>query len=252
MGDLKLEQTVTIKGTKSGIILVLDPGPSFDCILKSIAEKFGEAASFLGKNNMGLLIRGRSLSESEIDEVVRVIEETSDLTISCIIDEESDSEKLFSNKLSDGVSIKTAAFCDPVDIPEGIQDNALIYKGNLRSGQDISSDKSIIILGDVKPGANVTSYGSIFILGELRGNAFAGASGDKTSVIMALELDPIQLRIAETIAISPDAEKGNKIKIKRKKILKDSEIGPEVAYIENGHIVKTHYGSSFLRQFYKI
>ena len=252
MGDLKLEQTVTIKGTKSGIILVLDPGPSFDCILKSIAEKFGEAASFLGKNNMGLLIRGRKLSDGETDEVVRVIEEVTELSITCIIDEESDYERVFSDKKQ---------IIDPVITPtvdsenlslSDIQDNALIYKGNLRSGQDISSEKSIIILGDVKPGANVTSFGSIFILGELRGNAFAGAMGDKRSVIMALELDPIQIRIAETIAISPDAEKGNKIKIKRKKLLKDSESGPEVAYIENGHIVKTSYGSAFLRQFYKI
>ena len=252
MGDLKLEQTVTIKGTKSGIILVLDPGPSFDCILKSIAEKFGEAASFLGKNNMGLLIRGRKLSDGETDEVVRVIEEVTELSITCIIDEESDYERVFSDKKQ---------IIDPVTTPtvdsenlslSDIQENALIYKGNLRSGQDISSEKSIIILGDVKPGANVTSFGSIFILGELRGNAFAGAMGDKRSVIMALELDPIQIRIAETIAISPDAEKGNKIKIKRKKLLKDSESGPEVAYIENGHIVKTSYGSAFLRQFYKI
>lgn len=252
MGDHKLEQTVTIKGTKSGIILVLDPGPSFDCILKSIAEKFGEAASFLGKNNMGLLVRGRSLSDSEINEVVRAIEENSELTISCIIDEESDLERVFSSRISGNEDrtpdISEAALGSLADL----QDSALIYKGNLRSGQDISSEKSIIVLGDVKPGANVTSFGSIFILGELRGNAFAGASGDKNSIIMALELDPIQIRIAETIAISPDAEKGTKIKIKRKKLLKDSDNGPEVAYIENGHIVKTHYGSSFLRQFYKI
>ncbi len=252
LGDLKLEQTVTIKGTKSGIILVLDPGPSFDCILKSIAEKFGEAATFLGKNNMGLLIRGRKLSDSEMQEVLKVIEKTTDLTITCIIDEESDYERVFSDKLHDDEPLETPV-TDAGDISlSDIQDNAIVYKGNLRSGQDISSDKSIIILGDVKPGANVTSYGSIFILGELRGNAFAGAMGDKRSVIMALELDPIQIRIAETIAISPDAEKGTKIKIKRKKLLKDTENGPEVAYIENGHIVKTSYGSTFLRQFYKI
>jgi septum site-determining protein MinC len=69
---------------------------------------------------------------------------------------------------------------------------------------------------------------------------------------MALELDPIQIRIAETIAISPDAEKGKKIRIKKKKFLIDDGKGPEVAYIENGHIVKTTYGASFLRQFYKI
>ena len=252
LGDLKLEQTVTIKGTKSGIILVLDPGPSFDCILKSIAEKFGEAATFLGKNNMGLLIRGRKLSDSETKEVVKVIEEISDLTITCIIDEESDYEKVFTDKQRDNEpAVAPITDMDEISLSD-IQDNAIVYRGNLRSGQDISSEKSIIILGDVKPGANVTSYGSIFILGELRGNAFAGAMGDKRSVIMALELDPIQIRIAETIAISPDAEKGNKIKIKRKKLLKDTNNGPEVAYIENGHIVKTNYGSTFLRQFYKI
>ena len=252
MGDLKLEQTVTIKGTKSGIILVLDPGPSFDCILKSVAEKFGEAASFLGKNNMGLLIRGRKLSDSETDEIVREIENVTDLKITCIVDEESDYERMISGKQAGNETIiPSRANIGEMSLSD-IQDNALIYKGNLRSGQDISSEKSIIILGDVKPGANVTSYGSIFILGELRGNAFAGAMGDKRSVIMALELDPIQIRIAETIAISPDAEKGNKIKIKRKKLLKDSRTGPEVAYIENGHIVKTSFGSTFLRQFYKI
>ncbi|MBP3274576.1 MAG: septum site-determining protein MinC, partial [Butyrivibrio sp.] len=190
--------------------------------------------------------------DSEMQEVLKVIEKTTDLTITCIIDEESDYERVFSDKLPGDEPLETPV-TDAGDISlSDIQDNAIVYKGNLRSGQDISSDKSIIILGDVKPGANVTSYGSIFILGELRGNAFAGAMGDKRSVIMALELDPIQIRIAETIAISPDAEKGTKIKIKRKKLLKDTENGPEVAYIENGHIVKTSYGSTFLRQFYKI
>ncbi len=254
LGELNLEQAVTIKGTKSGIILVLDESLSFDALSESIADKFEEAASFLGKNKMGLLIRGRKLSDEETDQVVRIIEEKSDLTISCIVDEESNTEKLFAQKpgkenmqeplaSEDVISVTASAISD---------DTAMIYKGNLRSGQDISSEKSIIILGDVKPGANVTSFGSIFILGELRGNAFAGAGGDTKSVIMALELDPIQIRIAETIAISPDAEKGSKIKVKRKKLLKDSGNNPEVAYIENGHIVKTVYGASFLRQFYKI
>lgn len=248
-----MEQAVTIKGTKSGIILVLDPGLSFEALSKSIAGKFGEASSFLGKNKMGLLIRGRKLSEQEMEQVVGIIESNSELSISCIVDEESDMEKVFSGKLVR--SDEPMAVNEPVPLSVSdvmSDDSALVYKGNLRSGQDISSEKSIIILGDVKPGANVTSFGSIFILGELRGNAFAGACGDAKSVIMALELDPIQIRIADSIAISPDAEKGNKIKVKRKKLLKDTGNGPEVAYIENGHIVKTAYGTSFLRQFYKI
>ncbi len=244
-------ENVTIKGTKSGIILVLNPDLPFAGLCDSIADKFKEAASFLGKHDMGLLIRGRSLSDDECDKVIGVIEEYSDLHITCVMSDDSDYEQYFQDRMN-------AQEPEP-EQPEvsGLVtsfngEDALIYRGNLRSGQDISSDKSIIVMGDVKPGANVTSYGSIFILGELRGNAFAGAGGDNRCVIMALELDPIQIRIAETIAISPDAEKGKKIRIRKKKFLMDDGKGPEVAYIENGHIVKTNYGASFLRQFYKI
>ncbi len=245
-----LEQAVTIKGTKSGIILVLDPSISFDSLSLSIAEKFRENATFLGKHTFGLVIRGRKLSEEETSKVVSVIQENSELTIGCVIDEESNLEMGFRRALGTAPVEE-----EPVDAPDlgdvYDKDTALIYKGNLRSGQDISSEKSIIILGDVKPGANVTSFGSIFILGELRGNAFAGAGGDSKAVIMALDLNPIQVRIAEAIAISPDAEKGAKLKVRKKKFLAPSENEPEVAYIENGHIVKTGYGASFLRQFYK-
>ncbi|WP_051689298.1 septum site-determining protein MinC [Butyrivibrio sp. AE2032] len=245
-----MEQAVTIKGTKSGIILVLDPSISFDSLSASIAEKFKENASFLGKHTFGLVIRGRSLSAEETDQVIDIIQNNSYLTIGCVIDDESSLEKGFKRALSSEPEQDTSVLEESILTPDG--DLALIYRGNLRSGQDISSERSIIVLGDVKPGANVTSYGSIFILGELRGNAFAGAQGDRNAVIMALDLNPIQVRIADAIAISPDAEKGAKLKVKKKRILATNDNEPEVAYIENDHIVKTGYGASFLRQFYKI
>ena len=249
-----LEQAVTIKGTQSGIILVLHPSVSFDQLSVAIAEKFKENATFLGRHTFGLAIRGRKLSEEETSKVVEIIETNSFLKIGCVIDEESDLEMGFKRALGTAPLAEPDTEEAPVEakceIPE--EDTALIYKGNLRSGQDITSQKSIIILGDVKPGANVTSFGNIFILGELRGNAFAGAGGDRNAVIMSLDLNPIQVRIADAIAISPDADKGAKLKVKKKKFLSTGERVPEVAYIENGHIVKTAYGPSFLRQFYEI
>ncbi len=250
LGDI-LEQSVTIKGTKGGIILVLDPSISFDELAPLIAEKFRDASSFLGKHDMGLLVRGRDLSEEEMDTVVSIIHENSKLHISAILDEKPEVEDIFNStpipeeKTESHTTLNTSG-------REMFGDEAIIYKGNLRSGQDISSEKSVVILGDVKPGANVTSYGSIYILGELRGNAFAGAGGDESAVIMALDLDPIQLRIAGSIAISPDAEKGAKIKVKKKRFMAPADNDPEVAYIENGHIVKTSYGASFLKRFFKI
>ena len=248
---MKLEN-VTIKGTKSGIILVLNPDLSFESLSESIADKFKEAAAFLGKHDMGLLIRGRKLSDEEVSRVIAIIQECSDLRITSVMSDDSDYEDYFKEKSREAQeAIRIVG--EPASVLSSFDgEEALIYRGNLRSGQDISSEKSIIVLGDVKPGGNVTSFGSIFILGELRGNAFAGAGGDHGCIIMAQELDPIQLRIADAIAISPDAEKGTRIKVKKKKFLKPDTNGPEVAYIENGHIVKTSYDASFLRQFYKI
>lgn len=244
-----MEANVTIKGTKSGIILVLNPSLSFEDLKQQIAEKFKEASAFLGKHDMGLILRGRLLFESEAEEVVRIIEANSDLHIICVLDEESETEEL----------IKLGLLRRRGELPQREKEaeadydpdfDAVIYRGNLRSGQDFKSDRSIIVLGDVKPGGNVVSKGSIFILGELRGNAFAGSEGNNDSVIMALKLAPIQVRIGEAIAISPDAEKGARIKTKKKFLGNDKTA--EVAYIENGHIVKTSYDASFLRRFYNV
>ena len=60
-----MKQSVTIKGTKSGIILVLDGTTSFSEIKEEMAVRFQEAATFLGRNKMGLIIRGRKLSDAE-------------------------------------------------------------------------------------------------------------------------------------------------------------------------------------------
>ena len=254
-----MNQSVTIKGTKSGIILVLSPQVPFYQLKEDIQKHFIDAASFLGKNKMGLIIRGRRLTDEEQAEVVDTITNNSQLTITCIIDEESETERLFAAAGSNEVkteAVNSEVVSDNSSESEDItaidsdNNNAQIFAGNLRSGQDISCEQNVVILGDVKPGANVTSYGSIFILGELRGNAFAGAGGDRNAIVMALNLNPLQVRIADAIAISPDAEKGPKLRLKKKKLI-NNENEPEVAYIENGHIVKTLYGPSFLRQYGK-
>lgn len=247
-----MNQKVTIKGTKSGIILVLDPEFSFYQLKNEIAAKFKDAAAFFGKSCMGLIIRGRDLTDNEQSEVIDIIESNSDLTISCIINEEDEIDKYITEAVARRASGTNEEEEGDFDEFEQIDpSNARIVTGNLRSGQEISCKESVVILGDVKPGASVTSYGSIYILGELRGNAFAGADGDRDCVVMALKLNPLQVRIADAIAISPDAEKGPKLRLRRKRLMSSAE-EPEVAYIENGHIIKTGYGHQFLRSFYKI
>jgi len=103
--------------------------------------------------------------------------------------------------------------------------NAKIHKGTLRSGQVITSESDLIIIGDVNPGAEVISKNNIIVLGALRGIAHAGISGNKNAVVFALEMDPVQIRIANIIARAPDEDN------------KHEKGVAEIAYIENETIV---------------
>ena len=73
------------------------------------------------------------------------------------------------------------------------------YKGTVRNGQRIDYQGNIIVMGDVNPGAEIVAGGNIIVLGNLRGMAHAGVSGDKRAIVMALCLQPTQLRIGNVI-----------------------------------------------------
>jgi septum site-determining protein MinC len=80
------------------------------------------------------------------------------------------------------------------------------YRGNIRSGQIFRHAGHIVIVGDVNPGAQVISGGDVYVWGRLRGIVHAGAMGNNESVVGALEFEPVQLRIAGHIAMSPKGE----------------------------------------------
>jgi septum site-determining protein MinC len=59
----------------------------------------------------------------------------------------------------------------------------------------------LIVFGDVNPGAEVRATGNIVVLGRLRGTAHAGI-GQDVGFILALRLEPQQLRIGRKVARS--------------------------------------------------
>ncbi len=79
----------------------------------------------------------------------------------------------------------------------------LLHEGTVRSGDRISSNGNLCIVGDVNPGAIVSAKKNIYVWGKLLGVAFAGKSGNKNASISSLYLNPLQLRIADVIAIGP-------------------------------------------------
>ena len=86
----------------------------------------------------------------------------------------------------------------------------ILHEGTVRSGDRLSANGNLCIIGDVNPGAIVSSKKNIFVWGKLLGIAFAGKGGDNHASIASLYLNPLQLRIADVIAIGPkDKPKNN-------------------------------------------
>ncbi len=86
----------------------------------------------------------------------------------------------------------------------------ILYEGTVRSGDRISSNGNLCIIGDVNPGSIISAKRNIYVWGKLLGIAFAGNGGNRKASIASLYLNPLQLRIAEVIAIGPkDKPKNN-------------------------------------------
>ena len=78
------------------------------------------------------------------------------------------------------------------------------HQGTLRSGEYLDIHGDLLILGDVNPGAIVRAEGNIIIWGKLLGIAHAGSEGNPQATISALQLKPVQLRIANKVARGPN------------------------------------------------
>jgi septum site-determining protein MinC len=101
-------------------------------------------------------------------------------------------------------------------------DPSILIKRTIRSGNSINYSGHVVILGDVNPGAEVVAGGNIVVWGRLRGMVHAGAEGDETAVVCALDLSPTQVRISDKIVIPPANEPGR---------------GPEIAMIKDGEVI---------------
>ena len=77
------------------------------------------------------------------------------------------------------------------------------HQGTVRSGEYLDIPGDLLILGDVNPGAIVSAEGNIIIWGRLLGIAHAGKNGNPKATISALQLRPVQLRIANKVARGP-------------------------------------------------
>ena len=92
----------------------------------------------------------------------------------------------------------------PRGIPSMEEPQMLVVNRTIRSGQEIKSPGSVMICGNVNPGAQIIAGGSIDIRGACKGMVHAGAYGDTSAFVVADQLMPTQIRIADRIAQPPE------------------------------------------------
>ena len=122
-----------------------------------------------------------------------------------------------------------ASAASPVPVVTAVANapGTLYHRGTLRGGQTLQQLGSIVVVGDVNPGAEIVATGDIVVFGALRGTAHAGAQGDASARVFALELAATQLRIAAFIA-TDDGGRGRPRE-------------PEVAFVDGERIALAPY-----------
>ena len=79
-------------------------------------------------------------------------------------------------------------------------DMALFINKTLRSGKRVEFPGHVVVMGDVNAGAEIVADGNVIVWGRVRGMIHAGAKGDRSATICALDLSATQLRIATEVS----------------------------------------------------
>lgn len=118
-----------------------------------------------------------------------------------------------------GYSVEQITATSPLAKPEkaSAMEEPLYIQMTLRSGTEIRHNGTVIVMGDLNPGGSIIAEGDILVWGRLRGVAHAGCKGNSKALIMALQMEPTQIRIADYVARAPETP--------------PAQYFPEVAYV---------------------
>jgi septum site-determining protein MinC len=224
-------QTIQVRfKTEHGKLLLILPaeqitagsGPlsySWTEVLDQLKQRLTtESRSWPAQTSLYVVARDRLLTVQHLQELADILQ-TARLQI----------RRIYTSRRQTAIAGVTAGYCvDQQIAPETASTNAaeatttamaepLVLRTTLRSGVEIRHNGTVVVMGDLNPGSSIVATGDILVWGRLRGNAHAGAKGNGRSRIMALQMEPAQIRIADFVARGPSTT--------------PQQFFPEVAYV---------------------
>ncbi len=215
------QTSIEIKGVKDGLLVTVPDGP-WDDVGPLLFQHLEEQQSFLTGAQIILQLHQRQLGAVELGKLSEKFADL-DLNLWTVLSESAHTESAArSYGLETSLPVAELPPLETDPEPDSLDPNCRFVGATLRGGQEIDFDGNVVILGDIKVGARVIATGSIVVWGRLQGTAIAGAEGDESAVICALDLSPRQLNIAGFLARAPE---------------RDGAPEPEMACIKDGQIV---------------
>jgi septum site-determining protein MinC len=217
------DSLVQIKGLRDSLLVILGdaPWPEREAAL---LEYIGANPSFFQGARLALDVGSQPLKVAELAHLRDQLSERG-ISLWAVLSESPLTETTAQNL---GLATRLAKPRSPIvsqTITKAPPDTALWLRGPLRSGTHLEHGGNVVVFGDVNPGAEIIAAGSIVVWGRLRGLVHAGAHGDESAVVCALELAPTQLRIAGAIAVP--SRKGRKAQPEMARLV-DGQIEAEV------------------------
>jgi len=212
---------IEVKGIKNGLLIELTDSDWQECE-DSLLSHIDENQSFFKGAKLVLDVGQRDLRSEQLSSLRNALSDR-EIKLKAILSTSEATERA-SQDLGLEIKIDQSSHL-PEKTPINTEldgEEAVFLQRTLRSGHKISYHGHIVVLGDVNPGAELIAGGNIIVYGRLRGVVHAGAGGDPEAVVCALDLSPTQLRIADTISVSPPRK---------------GKTRPEIAYLEDGQVL---------------
>jgi septum site-determining protein MinC len=232
---------VSIKGTRSGLRLTLEPETPFSELLNALADRLAESPSFFRGASLAVDTSHRTLRTSErmqLEDLLALYQMSVTSTPSGPLVPEPEQDQRSDILAVSGTGIRKALTQPLQGLPQRgatTQDmeqaprnareseNTLFLRRTVRSGQAIHHLSNVVVLGDVNPGAEIVAGGDIIVWGVLRGMVHAGYPDNENALVCSLQLAPVQLRIAHLLSRPPEGF--------------EAQPRPEIATIRQGQIV---------------
>ncbi len=212
------QELISIKGNKNQLRMLVDETADWPVILSALHAQLDQAGRFFAGAQLTIEVGERDLSEAQLVAALELMQQHG------LRPDTLAANTRESRSIARALGLTSRPMPQPPPTPATTpadSESTLVCR-TLHSGQVLRHHRHVTLIGDVNAGAQIIAGGCVVVWGKLRGLVHAGALGDETAMVCALDLRPTQLRIAHLIARTPDDMSNNL---------------PEIARIEQEHIV---------------